>query len=182
MDARPLRLAPALLLPAILCFFLPFAQFTSFPDMKPDHLMARDFLLGPSLHLGTYPNEDPLRLEPDPSMTVAVPVMIAALILAFLPGRRNQIATSVLAGIAGGALLHMQSGFAWAMVDVYWTVHHIPLGDLRFVITYEPAYYVLVCLLAVTAAASLPFGALVRLSRAVHIPRDTLKRTDKVTS
>jgi hypothetical protein len=170
MDSHPLRLAPALLLPALICFFLPFVE-CHFHYEQTDRLTGINFLLGPSLHLsGDNGTND---IKPDPFMNIALPAAIAAFIVALFPGRKNRIAGSILAAVAASALLYMQGAF-----DV--TLDHFQVGT--YTLDYQPAFYVLLSLLAITAAAGVPFAALIRLLRRIPIPRYTLKRVDNAAS
>ena len=167
---RP-RLAPALLLPALLCFFLPYARYR-FGFGPIDGFRAFDFVFGVALHVNG-PQGGADQLDPDALMTIAAAAALAALIASLYRGRPNHVATSVLAAVALASVLSSQATF-------------YNMLDQRYGSSYKvycfPAYYMLPWLLGLTAATGLPFALLYRLLRRIPLPRYTIKRLHDASS
>jgi hypothetical protein len=160
-----LRLAPALLLPALLCFFLPYARYR-FGFGPIDRFRAFDFIFGVALHVnGAQGDAD--QLDPDAFMAIAAAAVLAALIASLYRGRANHIAASVLAGVALASVLCSQNTFYTVLEQRYGSSYKVDCFA---------AYYMLPLLLAFTAASSLPFAVLFRLLRRIPLSRYTLKR------
>lgn len=172
MDAHPNRLNLALLTAALGCASLPLIRFPFFEDNLIT-LTARDLLFG-RIATVTYSNghNETLRLAPDPYATVVFAALLAGFVVSLFPGWVNRAASSLLAAVSALALYRFR--IAWGEV--------VKIDDFIGRAEYQPAFYVLLGLLTITALTALPFASLVRLLRSMHIPRYTLKRVGNLFS
>ncbi len=167
MDAKPLRIAPGLMLASLLCLFLPFAQQRLTPrSSEAEPLTPLDFVRGPTLHGLYHQTANP---GPNAFATVAVLCIIAGFVIALYPGQKNQTASSILAAAAWVSLVTMPYG-----IDV-------AAQQMRFsytIVEYQPAFYLLLCFLSLTALSALPFATLAHGLRfsISRMPRLTFRR------
>jgi len=168
MNAKPLTVAPGLMLSALLCLFLPFAQQREQPNSPAEMLTALDFMRDPVLHGFYHQSFNP---SPNVFATVAVLCTIAGFVIALYPGSKNQTASSILAAIACGGLVYLPQDIDAATSGVH-------LWQWFTGIEYQPAFYVLLCSLTVTALSAFRFATLARVlrPRLSSIPGMTFRR------